>query len=79
MRPTGIYLRVLRELAEVAKPLSTVSVTGQLEKSQMSGGMPALLPATRWVLRRVYVPDSMTLMPGKVMEEIILGEITQHV
>ena len=67
----------------LAKPLSTI-----YQRSWLSGEVPE-----DWRLANVtpiykksrkedlgnYRPVSLTSVPGKVMEQIILGEITQHV
>jgi len=84
MGPDGLHPRVLRELAGViAKPLSAI-----YQRSWLSGEVPE-----DWRLADVapiykrdhkedlgnYRPGSLTSVPGKVMEQIILGENTQHV
>ncbi|KGL91727.1 hypothetical protein N301_16503, partial [Charadrius vociferus] len=83
MGPDGIHLRVLEELAEVlTRPLCTI-----YEQSWLTGEV-----ATDWSLANVtpihkkgrkedpgnYRLVSLTLVPGKVMEQIILSAITQH-
>ncbi|KFQ37525.1 hypothetical protein N332_14696, partial [Mesitornis unicolor] len=83
MGPDGIHPSVLRELAEVlAKPLSIV-----YQQSWLTGEVPV-----DWRLANVtpiykkgrkedlgnYRPVSLTLVPGKVMEQIILSAITRH-
>ena len=80
----GFHPRVLRELAGViAEPLSAI-----YQCSWLSGEVPE-----DWRLADVapiykrdhkedlgnYRPGSLTSVPGKVMEQIILGEITRHV
>ncbi|KFO92424.1 hypothetical protein N320_00828, partial [Buceros rhinoceros silvestris] len=82
--PDGIRLRVLRELAEVlTKPLSII-----YQQSWLTGEAPV-----DWRLANVtpickkgqkedpgnYRPLSLTSVLGKVMEQIILSAITQHV
>ncbi|GAB0208743.1 mitochondrial enolase superfamily member 1 [Grus japonensis] len=84
MRPDGIHPRVLRELAEVlTKPLSII-----YQQSWLTGEVPV-----DWRLANVtpihkkgrkedpgnYRPVRMTLVPGKVMEQIILSAIMQHI
>ncbi|KFQ27903.1 hypothetical protein N332_06187, partial [Mesitornis unicolor] len=81
--PDGIHPRVLRELAEVlTKPLSII-----YQQSWLTGEVPV-----DWRLANVtliykrgqkedpgnYRPVSLTLVPGKVMEQIILSAITRH-
>ncbi|KFQ39647.1 hypothetical protein N332_02163, partial [Mesitornis unicolor] len=83
MGPDGIYPRVLRELAEVlAKPLSII-----YQQSWLTGEVPVY-----WKLANVtliykrgwkedpgnYRPVSLTSVPGKMMEQIILSAITRH-
>ena len=80
----GIHPRVLRELAEVlTKPLSII-----YQQSWLTGEVPV-----DWKLANVtpiykkgwkedlgnYRPVSLTSVLGKVMEQIILSAITQHV
>ncbi|KAJ7413864.1 hypothetical protein WISP_87919 [Willisornis vidua] len=83
MGPDGIHPRVMRELVEeLAKPLSII-----YQQSWLSGEVP-----DDWKLANAtpvhkkgckedpgnYRPVSLTLVPGKVMEQIILCVITQH-
>ncbi|XP_017669160.1 PREDICTED: LOW QUALITY PROTEIN: RNA-directed DNA polymerase from mobile element jockey-like [Lepidothrix coronata] len=83
MGPDGIHPRVMRELAEeLAKPLSII-----FQQSWLSGKVP-----DDWRLANVtpihkkgckqdsgnYRPVSLTSVPGRVMEQIILSAITQH-
>ncbi|KAK4810744.1 hypothetical protein QYF61_007718 [Mycteria americana] len=84
MGPDGIHPRVLRELAEVlTKPLSIL-----YQQSWLTGEVPV-----DWRLANVtptykkgrkedpgnYRPVSLTSVPGKVMEQIILSAITRHI
>ncbi|GAB0192632.1 hypothetical protein GRJ2_001728500 [Grus japonensis] len=84
MGPDGIHPRVLRQLVEVlTKPLSIV-----YQQSWLTGEVPV-----DWRLANVmpiykkgwkedpgnYRPVSLTLVPGKVMEQIILSAIMRHV
>ncbi|KFQ36359.1 hypothetical protein N332_03774, partial [Mesitornis unicolor] len=81
--PDGIHPRVLRKLAEVlTKPLSII-----YQQSWLTGEVPV-----DWRLANViplykkgqkedpgnYRAVSLTSVPGKVMEQIILSAITQH-
>ncbi|KAJ7427272.1 hypothetical protein WISP_08597 [Willisornis vidua] len=83
MGPDGIHPRVMRELVqELSKPLSII-----YQQSWLSGKVP-----DDWKLVTVtlihkrgrkedpgnYRPASLTSVPGKVMGQIILSAITQH-
>ncbi|GAB0204012.1 mitochondrial enolase superfamily member 1 [Grus japonensis] len=83
MGPDGIHPRVLRELADViARPLSII-----FQWSWESGEVPV-----DWKLANVvptfkkgkkeapgnYRPVSLTSVPGKIMEKIMLGVIEKH-
>ncbi|GAB0183655.1 mitochondrial enolase superfamily member 1 [Grus japonensis] len=84
MGPDGIHPRVLRELVEVlTKPLSII-----YQQSWLTGEVPV-----DWSLANVtpiykkgwkedlgnYRPVSLTSVPGKVIELIILNAITWHI
>ena len=82
--PDGLHPRVLRKLAGVIAELFSAIY----QRCWLSGEVPV-----DWRLADVtpiykkgckedpgnYRPVSLTSVPGKVMEQIILGEITQHV
>ncbi|KFQ31970.1 hypothetical protein N332_05289, partial [Mesitornis unicolor] len=83
MGPDGIHPRVLRDVAEVlTKPLSI-----NYQQSWLTGEV-----SVDWRLANVtpiykkgqkedlgnYRPVSLTSVPGKVMEQIILSAITRH-
>ncbi|RMC12125.1 hypothetical protein DUI87_11260 [Hirundo rustica rustica] len=83
MAPDGIHPRVMTELAdELAKPLSII-----YQQSWLTGEIP-----DDWKLANVtpihkkggkedpgnYRPVSLTSVPGKIMEQFILSDITQN-
>ncbi|GAB0202805.1 mitochondrial enolase superfamily member 1 [Grus japonensis] len=84
MGPDGMHPQVLRELADViAKPLSII-----FERSWRTGGVlenwtkVSVTPVFRNCKKEDpgnYRPVSLTSIPGKVMEQLILGVINKHV
>ncbi|KFO99550.1 hypothetical protein N300_13699, partial [Calypte anna] len=83
MGPDGIHPRVMKELVEeLAKPLAII-----YQQSWLTGDIP-----DDWKLANVtpihkkgwkedpgnYRPVSLTSVPGRVMEQVILSAITQH-
>ncbi|KFP55077.1 hypothetical protein N323_08807, partial [Cathartes aura] len=83
MGPDGIHPRVLKELADVmAGPRSIIC-----QRFWESGEVPAhselasVIPVYKKGMRedpRNYRPVSLTSVPGKIMEKIILGAIGEH-
>ncbi|KAK4832775.1 hypothetical protein QYF61_025622 [Mycteria americana] len=80
----GIHPRVLRELVEVlTNPLSILYqqpwLTGEVPVDWRLANVTPIYKKGRKEDPGNYRPVSLTLVPGKVMEQIILSAITQHV
>ncbi|KGL79050.1 hypothetical protein N309_01265, partial [Tinamus guttatus] len=82
MGPDGMHLRVLRELAEViSKPLSII-----FERSWRTGEVPEDWKANVTPVFKKgkkedpgnYRPVSLTSVPGKVRERLILAVVSRH-
>ncbi|KFQ39822.1 RNA-directed DNA polymerase from mobile element jockey, partial [Mesitornis unicolor] len=83
MGPDRIHPRVLRELAEVlTKPLSIIYqqswLTGEGTVDWRLANMTPIYKKGRKEDPGNYRPVSLTSVPGKVMEQIILSAITSH-
>lgn len=81
MRSDGIHPRVLRDLAEViAKLLSNIYQCSwsTREDWKLANVMPIYQKGHKEDVGN-HRPVSLTSVPEKVMEQIILGEITGHV
>ncbi|KFQ06379.1 hypothetical protein N330_13140, partial [Leptosomus discolor] len=83
MGPDGVHPRVLRELAGVlTKPLPII-----FQQSWLTGEVPADWKSTNKTLMYKkglkddpgnYSPVSLASVPGKLMEQIILSSVMQH-
>ncbi|NWI48515.1 RTXE polymerase, partial [Picathartes gymnocephalus] len=83
MGPDGIHPRVLRELAdELAKPLSIIFhqswLTGEVPDDWKLANVIPIHKKGRMEEPGNYRPVSLTSVPGKMMEQFILGAITAH-
>ncbi|KFQ29161.1 hypothetical protein N332_02125, partial [Mesitornis unicolor] len=81
--PDVIHPRVLRELAEeLAKPFSFISqqswVTGEVPVDWRLANMTPIYKKGQKEDPGNYRPVSLTSVPGKVIEQIILSAITWH-
>ncbi|KAK4816876.1 LOW QUALITY PROTEIN: hypothetical protein QYF61_024518 [Mycteria americana] len=83
MGPDEIHPRVLKELAEVlTKPLSIIYqqswLTGEVPVDWRLANVTTIFKKGRKEDPGNYRPVSLTSVPGKLMEQIILSAITQH-
>ncbi|GAB0207550.1 mitochondrial enolase superfamily member 1 [Grus japonensis] len=84
MGPDGMHPRVLRELADViARPLSIIFErswrTGEVPEDWRKGNVTPVFRKGKKEDPGNYRPVSLTSIPGKVMEQLILGVISKHV
>ncbi|KAK4810539.1 hypothetical protein QYF61_004502 [Mycteria americana] len=83
MGPDEIHPRVLKELAEVlTKPLSIIYqqswLTGEVPADWRLANVTPIFKKSRKEDPGNYRPVSLTSVPGKLMEQIILSAITRH-
>ncbi|KFP30250.1 RNA-directed DNA polymerase from mobile element jockey, partial [Colius striatus] len=83
MDPDGMHPRVLRELADViAKPLSIIFEqswrTSEVPEDWRKANVTPVFKKGRKNDPGNYRPVSLTSIPGKVMEQLILNVITEH-
>ncbi|GAB0209656.1 mitochondrial enolase superfamily member 1 [Grus japonensis] len=84
MGPDGMHPRVLRELADViARPLSIIFErswrTGEVPEDWRKGNVTLVFRKGKKEDPGNYRPVNLTSIPGKVMEQLILGVINKHV
>ncbi|GAB0208405.1 mitochondrial enolase superfamily member 1 [Grus japonensis] len=84
MGPDGMHPQVLRELADViAMPLSIIFErswrTGEVPEDWRKANVTPVFKKGRKEDPGNYRPVSLTSIPGKVMEQLILGAINKHV
>ncbi|GAB0205010.1 mitochondrial enolase superfamily member 1 [Grus japonensis] len=84
MDPDGMHPQVLRELADViAMPLSIIFEkswrTGEVPENWRKASVTPVFKKGRKEDPGNYRPVSLTSIPGKVMEQLILEVISKHV
>ncbi|KFQ20299.1 RNA-directed DNA polymerase from mobile element jockey, partial [Mesitornis unicolor] len=81
--PDGMHPQVLRKLAEViARPLSIIFgklwATGEVPEDWRKANVTPVFKKGKKEDLENYRPVSLTSIPGKVMEHLILGAVSRH-
>ncbi|GAB0176007.1 mitochondrial enolase superfamily member 1 [Grus japonensis] len=84
MSPDGMHPRVLRELADVIARLLSIIFerpwrTGEVPEDWRKANVTPVFKKGKKEDAGNYRPVSLTSIPGKVMEQLILGVINKHV
>ncbi|KGL88360.1 RNA-directed DNA polymerase from mobile element jockey, partial [Charadrius vociferus] len=84
MGPDGMHPRVLRELADViARPLSIIFErswgTGEVPEDWRKADISPIFKKGKKEDPGNYRPVSLTSVPGKVMERLILDVLSKHI
>ncbi|KFV87439.1 RNA-directed DNA polymerase from mobile element jockey, partial [Struthio camelus australis] len=84
MGPDGMHPRVLRELADIiARPFSIIFDrswrTGEVPEDWKKASVTPVFKKGKKEEPGNYRPVSLTSIPGKVMEQLLLEVLTKHV
>ncbi|KFU99853.1 RNA-directed DNA polymerase from mobile element jockey, partial [Tauraco erythrolophus] len=84
MGPDGMHPRELRELADViARPLSIIFAkswgTGEVPEDWRKANVTLVFKKGKKEDPGNYRPVSLTSIPGKIMERLILGAVSRHI